>query len=116
MQAGYLGESVNVVVIDEGLDKGAIPPQNWGGGLDHYIDTDLVLPAGGAPPTSHGMMIARSILNLAPQARLYDVPVIPQPPRRAFPCSSVQSMPHIRACWPKSSSASRCRSGRAHGC
>jgi hypothetical protein len=85
VEAGYLGESVNVVVIDEGLDKAAIPPQNWGGGLDHYIDTDLVLPAGGAPPTSHGMMIARSILNLAPQVRLYDVPAIPSTPAASIP-------------------------------
>jgi hypothetical protein len=72
-----LGHNVNVVIIDEGLDKALIAPQNWGGGLDHYIDADLVLPAGTAPRTSHGMMIARSILDLAPQAVLYDVPVIP---------------------------------------
>jgi hypothetical protein len=72
-----LGQNVNVVIIDEGLDKTLIPTANWGGGLDHYIDADLVLPAGTAPRTSHGMMIARSILDLAPQAILYDVPVIP---------------------------------------
>lgn len=74
---GFLGQTVNVVIIDEGLDKARIPQKNWGGGLDHYIDTDLVQPAGTAPRTSHGMMIARSILDLAPEARLYDVPVIP---------------------------------------
>jgi Subtilase family len=73
----FLGQTVNVVIIDEGLDKAVIPPKNWGGGLDHYIDNDLVLPAGTAPRTSHGMMIARSILDLAPDVRLYDVPVIP---------------------------------------
>ncbi len=71
------GQSVNVVIIDEGLDKDQIPPKNWGGGLDHYIDMDLVLPAGSAPPRSHGMMIARSILDLAPDARLFDVPAVP---------------------------------------
>ena len=62
---GLLGQRVNVVIIDEGLDKAAIPAKNWGGGLDHYIDTDLALPAGSAPHTSHGMMVARSILDLA---------------------------------------------------
>jgi hypothetical protein len=75
--AGFLGQAVNVVIIDEGLDKAQIRTANWGGGLDHYLDDDLVQPAGTAPPTSHGMMIARSILDLAPMARLYDVPVIP---------------------------------------
>ena len=50
--SGFLGQAVNVVIIDEGLDKARIPPHNWGGGLDHYIDTDLVLPAGSAPLTS----------------------------------------------------------------
>ena len=74
---GLRGQSVNVAIVDEGLNKNGIPAANWGGGLDHYIDNDLVLPAGSAPRRSHGMMIARSILDLAPDARLYDVPVIP---------------------------------------
>lgn len=77
VEQALLGQTVNVVIIDEGLDKGRIPAKNWGGGLDHYIDTELVQPAGAAPRTSHGMMIARSILDLAPQARLYDVPAVP---------------------------------------
>jgi Subtilase family len=73
----FLGQRVNVAIIDEGLDKSQIPPKNWGGGLDHFIDVGLDQPAGAAPPTSHGMMIARSILDLAPEARLYDVPAVP---------------------------------------
>jgi hypothetical protein len=91
--AGLLGQSVNVVIIDEGLDVGLIPPANWGGGLDHFIDVDLVIPAGSAPPTSHGMMIARSVLDLAPQARLYDVPAIPTatPPNIDVFISAVQA-------------------------
>lgn len=77
---GLFGQAVNVVIIDEGLDKAQIPPKNWGGGLDHFIDTGLDQPAGAAPRTSHGMMIARSILDLAPEARLYDVPAVPLNP------------------------------------
>ncbi len=73
---GLLGHRVNVVIIDEGLDKAAIPVANWGGGLDHYLDNNLVQAAGTARHDSHGMMIARSILDLAPQARVYDVPMI----------------------------------------
>ncbi|MGA3003636.1 MAG: S8/S53 family peptidase [Acetobacteraceae bacterium] len=76
----FLGQRVNVAIIDEGLDKAQIPPKNWGGGLDHFIDTGLDQPAGAAPRTSHGMMIARSILDLAPDARLYDVPAVPLNP------------------------------------
>jgi hypothetical protein len=70
------GKAVNVVIIDEGLDKAVIGAANWGGGLDHFLDTGLVQAAGTARHDSHGMMIARSILDLAPQARLYDVPMI----------------------------------------
>jgi len=67
------GQRVNVVIIDEGLNKDFIPPNNWGGGL--ILTTP---PAGTAARTSHGMMIARSILDIAPDAVLYDVPLIPE--------------------------------------
>ena len=71
---GLLGQRVNIAIIDEGLDKAHIPTKNWGGGLDNAA---LDQPAGAAPRTSHGMMIARSILDLAPDARLYDIPAVP---------------------------------------
>ena len=60
---------VNVVIIDQGLDIKSIPTANWGGGLGPNIGT--------AERTSHGMMVARNILDLAPHAVLYDVPLIP---------------------------------------
>lgn len=69
------GQRVNVVIIDEGLHQASIPPNNWGGGLSL---TTVPVPAGSASRTSHGMMIARSILDLAPDAVLYDVPLIPE--------------------------------------
>ncbi len=75
-QHGFRGQHVNVVIVDQGLDKALIPPANWGGGLDYYLDNELVQPAGSAPRDSHGMMIARSILDLAPAARIYDLPMI----------------------------------------
>jgi Subtilase family len=78
--SALLGQRVNVAIIDEGLDRAQIPAKNWGGGLDHFIDSGLDQPAGAAPHTSHGMMIARSILDLAPEARLYDVPAVPLTP------------------------------------
>jgi hypothetical protein len=67
------GQRVNVVIIDEGLHKASIPPNNWGGGLSL-----TTVPAGGAARDSHGMMIARTILDLAPDAVLFDVPLIPE--------------------------------------
>jgi Subtilase family len=73
----FLGQRVNVAIIDEGLDKAQIPAKNWGGGLDHFIGAGRGQKAGAAPRTSHGMMIARSILDLAPEVKLYDVPAVP---------------------------------------
>ncbi len=71
-QGGLTGKDVNVVIIDEGLDQALIPPKNWGGGIAYQGR----LP-GDAPPDSHGMLIARNVLDLAPDAVLYDVPLIP---------------------------------------
>lgn len=73
------GTNVNVVIIDQGLNRAAIEainPASWGGGLD-WLGTPPV-SVGTAERTSHGMMIARSILDLAPDARVYDVPLIPK--------------------------------------
>jgi subtilisin family serine protease len=67
------GQNVNVVIFDQGLDRNDIPPANWGGGLN-YLGT----PPGSASRTSHGMLVARNVLNIAPYAVLYDVPMIPQ--------------------------------------
>jgi hypothetical protein len=72
LPASLRGQRVNVVIIDEGLHQASIPPNNWGGGL-----SQTPVPAGSAGRTSHGMMIARTILDLAPDAVLFDVPLIP---------------------------------------
>lgn len=77
-QRGLLRRHVNVVIIDEGLDRKTIPPGNWGGGLNWFRNPENNVIVGSASRTSHGMMIARSILDLAPEAVLYDVPLIPE--------------------------------------
>jgi Subtilase family len=80
--AGLTGRGVHVVILDQGVNRQAIEarhPYSWGGGL---AVADSVEP-GEAPRTSHGTMIARNILDLAPDARIYDVPMIP--PRIARP-------------------------------
>jgi hypothetical protein len=74
-QNGLRGRHVNVVIIDEGLDQAAIPAANWGGGLV-YVPPPAI-PPGGAARTSHGMLIAANVLDIAPDAVLYDVPMIP---------------------------------------
>jgi hypothetical protein len=76
-EIGLLGRGVNVVILDRGLNREAIiahRPESWGGGL---IEADGVEP-GAAPLTSHGMLIARNILDIAPEATLYDVPLLPE--------------------------------------
>jgi hypothetical protein len=84
---GLTGRDVNVVIIDQGLNAEEIKarnPQNWGGGLATTTAVrgsegraEATTTPGSAPVTSHGMMIARNILDIAPEAKLYDVPLIP---------------------------------------
>jgi hypothetical protein len=70
-EEGLTGRGVNVVIVDDGLCRSLLGA-NWGGGLSN----GKVMP-GTAPPDSHGMMVARNVLDAAPQAVLYDVPLIP---------------------------------------
>ena len=76
LQHQLRGQHVNVVIVDEGLNRNAIPAANWGGGLISVPPPPA--PPGSAPRTSHGMLIASNVLNIAPDAILYDVPMIPR--------------------------------------
>jgi hypothetical protein len=79
------GRGVNVVIFDQGLNRRAIeahPSATWGGGLAPGPDRSRKLGAtlrepGAASHASHGMMMARNILDIAPEATLFDVPLIP---------------------------------------
>ena len=79
------GSGVNVVVIDAGIDKTMLPATGqFGGGWP-------CLPQGPGMPTPlppgmttgenalHGMMIVNNILAIAPNATIWDVPLIPPP-------------------------------------
>jgi hypothetical protein len=81
----YDGTSVNVVVIDSGLDQSMFQnPAQFGGGWQP-------LPQGAGLPTPplpgattgaaslHGTMIVNDILAMAPNATIFDVPLIPPP-------------------------------------
>ncbi len=76
-QSKTTGKGVNVVVVDQGLDAHALG-NNYGGGWSVGNATP------GSPPRqlgsvrlSHGMMIANNILKVAPEAKLFDLPLAP---------------------------------------
>jgi hypothetical protein len=66
---GLTGSGVNIVVIDQGFD--ATKVQNFGGGLANGIIGPGVTTRG------HGLMLVRNIVDTAPDATFYDVPLIP---------------------------------------
>jgi hypothetical protein len=79
------GRGVNVVIFDQGLNREEIeahPSASWGGGLAPGPNRSrrtgaTLLEPGTASRASHGMMMARNILDVAPEAKLFDVPLIP---------------------------------------
>lgn len=78
------GRSVNVVVVDAGLDKRAIPRGQFGGGWRPCPEGNgLPMPAVPGETIGenalHGMMIVNDILALAPRATIFDVPLVPPP-------------------------------------
>jgi len=81
----FRGHGVNVVIIDQGLNQDGIVahrPGSWGGGLVHGPSKSrrpgaTAIEPGTASHASHGMMMARNILDIAPEARVFDVPLIP---------------------------------------
>jgi hypothetical protein len=68
--SGATGQGVNVVIVDQGLDGSTLPTYEGGWSQD-------MATAGAAPPDGHGMMIARNVLSVAPDASLWDCPMIP---------------------------------------
>ena len=75
--AGLDGASVNVVIVDEGLDKQRIPAANWGGGWAVRDASGVWHRPGTTKHADHGTMIARNVLDIAPKAMIYDVPLLP---------------------------------------
>lgn len=69
--ANALGAGVNVLVVDQGLNADALRPR-YGGGFKNGRTAP-----GTAKVTGHGMMVARNVMALAPQAIFWDAPLIP---------------------------------------
>jgi hypothetical protein len=76
-QANTTGTGVNVVLVDEGLDKGELGA-SYGGGwtVGHSLPGTAMQPPGSIRRT-HGMMMAHNILKVAPGATLFDLPLAP---------------------------------------
>ena len=76
-------ERVNVVIVDQGFDRSLFPDNFAGGWNEIAIDPTQTPVAIGPKPgqgsSQHAAGIARSVLDLAPNARLYDCPLIPVP-------------------------------------
>ncbi|MBV1797141.1 hypothetical protein [Siccirubricoccus sp. G192] len=83
------GQGVNVVVVDQGVDLGRLPAARRGGawrkedGKWRFEDRRSAMPAPLAgtrnadPRRSHGTMVARNVLAVAPEARIFDLPLLP---------------------------------------
>jgi subtilisin family serine protease len=76
-ESGLHGANVNVVIIDQGLDRERLGDSyagGWeaGGKFPGEPQRGPDNPHGG-----HGMMVARNVLSIAPEARLFDLPMLP---------------------------------------
>ncbi len=73
------GDRVNVVVVDHGLDKRFTP--NFKGGWRHrnaFNHAEIHRPGLTiGDEAQHGRMMVRNILNAAPKANIWDMPLIP---------------------------------------
>jgi hypothetical protein len=77
-QKKLTGSGVNVVIVDQGLNAHALG-NNYAGG---WSVNNTILPGTAtldptAPHRLHGMMIANNILQVAPDARIFDLPMVP---------------------------------------
>jgi hypothetical protein len=72
-QQGLVGQDVNIVVIDQGLDKSLIPA-NFAGGWAHgsRLPGETQGKAG-----AHAAMVARNVLDAARAGAIWDMPLIP---------------------------------------
>jgi subtilisin family serine protease len=74
---GLKGEGVNVAIIDQGLNR-----QRLGGEVEGWpvgaIDPGAAAIEQGKPHGGHGMLVAANIRSIAPNVRLFDLPMLPK--------------------------------------
>jgi hypothetical protein len=76
-QNNTTGMGVNVVVVDQGLDRQALGNSYGDGWTVGNAKPGSPPPKPGSVRRSHGMMVAHNILKVAPDAKLFDLPLIP---------------------------------------
>jgi subtilisin family serine protease len=79
-EKGLTGDGVNVVIIDQGLNADQLGDRYGGGwNVRDGAQAGTAEHRPGSRKRPHGMMIANNILQVAPQARLWDLPLLPPP-------------------------------------
>jgi hypothetical protein len=71
------GENVNIVVVDQGLNRHALGSRYGGGWCVGSIQPGATVNQPGEEGLTHGMMIAQNILKVAPKVTLFDLPLVP---------------------------------------
>jgi hypothetical protein len=69
------GQNVNLVIVDQGIDANLI--QTHLGGV-YGTGWSVGSRPPGSTPSSHGMMMARNIVKIAPDVTLFDLPLLPE--------------------------------------
>jgi hypothetical protein len=84
--AGLAGKNVKIMLVDHGISRDYIDNlglgERYGGGFHWPVDGEIRVPGKADEPylkmtREHGSMMARSLLALAPEATIYDFPLIP---------------------------------------
>jgi hypothetical protein len=76
-QAQTDGQGVNVVIVDQGLDRHALGNSFGDGWTVGDAQPGKPRPQPGSVRRPHGMMIAHNVLKVAPNAKLFDMPLAP---------------------------------------
>lgn len=82
--AKLTGAGVNLFVIDQGISRAYLSALggDYGGGMSWIADGKQKLPGSWEDvetpgPLGHGAMLLRSVLDLAPEVRIFDLPLLP---------------------------------------
>ena len=71
------GQGVNVVIVDQGLDRQALGNSYGDGWTVGSAYPGNPRPQPGTVRRPHGMMIAHNVLKVAPRVKLFDMPLAP---------------------------------------
>jgi hypothetical protein len=75
---GLTGEGVNVVIIDQGLNRQRLGVEKIEGWRVGSIEPGATAIEPGKPHGGHGMLVAANVRSVAPKVRLFDLPMLPK--------------------------------------